>query len=376
MSNVRPSTLYNSKKFTTFIAAIGNIPDHRLDRNKLHSLTNIIVIIVFATLGGANNPSEIKRFGDLHMKWFRSVLDLKHGMPSRSTIRRMLEFLDQSQLSYWLNFWIDQSHEKNDTKQIAIDGKEDNACGFECMRAYDVENGTVIAHEPVKKGMNEITAAPFLLNKLNLENTIVSGDAMLLQRKIVHLIVTKGGHYVLALKKNHGQLYEDIKLYLETIDQNHDLKGTFKKHATWEKGHGRREHRTIVTTDQIQWLEQRYRWRSLCSTSMVTRIRITKNKVETSQNIYLSSLDSDPVNLYNAIRNHWLIENLCHRNLDINFDSDRSIFRTGNSALNIAVIKDFAQNLLKKQEPDKSIKEKRLINAYSFSNLLKTLLNR
>ncbi|HEV2917282.1 MAG TPA: transposase family protein, partial [Candidatus Babeliales bacterium] len=99
MNNVQPSNLYNSKKFTTFIETIDQIQDHRVDRNKLHSLTNIIVIIIFSMLGGANNPSEIKRFGDRHYKWFRSVLDLKHGIPSRPTISRMLGALDPMQLS-------------------------------------------------------------------------------------------------------------------------------------------------------------------------------------------------------------------------------------------------------------------------------------
>jgi predicted transposase YbfD/YdcC len=376
MNNVQPSNLYNSKKFTTFIETIDQIPDHRVDRNKLHSLTNIIVIIIFSMLGGANNPSEIKRFGDRHYKWFRSVLDLKHGIPSRPTISRMLGALDPMQLSYWLNFWRDQSCKKTDTEQIAIDGKEDNACGFECMRAYDVENGTVIAHAPVKKGTNEITTAPILLNQLNLENKIVSGDAILLQRKIVHLIVTKGGNYVLALKQNHGQLYQDVKLYLETIEQNPDLKGTYKKYETWEKGHGRIEHRTIVTTNAIQWLEQRYKWKKLRSISVVTRTRIFKDRIETAQNLYLSDLDNDPIKIYNAVRKHWFIENLCHRDLDMNFDSDRSTSRGGNSAFNLSIIKDFVLGLLKQSDPERPVKEKRLDNAHSFSNLLKTLLNR
>jgi predicted transposase YbfD/YdcC len=288
----------------------------------------------------------------------------------------MLGALDPMQLSYWLNFWRDQSCKKTDTEQIAIDGKEDNACGFECMRAYDVENGTVIAHAPVKKGTNEITTAPILLNQLNLENKIVSGDAILLQRKIVHLIVTKGGNYVLALKQNHGQLYQDVKLYLETIEQNPDLKGTYKKYETWEKGHGRIEHRTIVTTNAIQWLEQRYKWKKLRSISVVTRTRIFKDRIETAQNLYLSDLDNDPIKIYNAVRKHWFIENLCHRDLDMNFDSDRSTSRGGNSAFNLSIIKDFVLGLLKQSDPERPVKEKRLDNAHSFSNLLKTLLNR
>ena len=227
MSYVRPFTLYNSKKFTTFIEALQQIPDNRLDRNKMHSQVDILVLLIFGMLGGANNPSEIKRFAERHRKKFRYILHFNGCIPSRQTIGRVLETIDPTHLSYWLNFWRYKYLKKNDSQHIAIDGKEDNACRFECMRAYDVKNGIVIAHQPVKRGMNEITAAPLLLNKLDLKNKIVSGDAIITQKKIAHLIVAKGGDYVLALKRNHGDLYQDVKLYLETIEQN--TEGNFQE---------------------------------------------------------------------------------------------------------------------------------------------------
>lgn len=376
MSYVRPSTLYNSKKFTTFIEALNQIPDCRLNRNKLHCQTDIIVLIVIAILGGANNPSEIKRFGERHKKKLRYILNFEHGISSRQTINRVLEVIDPKQLSYWLNFWCYKYIDKNDVDHIAIDGKEDTACGFECMRAYDVKNCIVIAHEPVRKGTNEITTAPILLNKLDLKNKIVSADAIITQKKIAYLIVTKGADYVLALKRNHGQLYEDVKLYLETMEQNPELKGTFKKHETVEKGHGRFERRVTITTDKIEWLTQRYQWKGLKSLSMITRTRESKDKIETEQCLFISTLDADPVIISTVVRGHWGIENLCHRDLDMNFESDRSLSRTGHAPFNIAILKDFVLGLLKQVDSDKTIREKRLDNAHSLSILLKTLLNR
>jgi hypothetical protein len=68
MGNIPSFNLYQSKKFTNFIECIEEIEDPRIDRCKKHNLVNIIVIIVFAMLAGANNPTAIERFGKLHIQ--------------------------------------------------------------------------------------------------------------------------------------------------------------------------------------------------------------------------------------------------------------------------------------------------------------------
>jgi predicted transposase YbfD/YdcC len=374
MNNVRPSRLYNSKKFAIFIQSIEKISDPRLDRRKKHPLVNIIVVIVFSMLGGANNPSEIVRFGKRHERWFRSVLTMEHGIPSHDTIGRALGFINPSELSHWLNFWIDKVHEKNGPKQIAIDGKEDHANQFHCLRALDVNNNMVLAHAQVRPGTNEITTAPILLRKLTLKNTIVSVDAIMTQKKIARQIINNGGDYVCALKRNHGQLYEDVKLYLDDIENNNDLIGTFEKYETLDKGHGRIEKRMCITTSKIEWLKQRFQWKHITSISCIERTRVVKGKSESGKYYFISSLNSDAHLIAGVVRNHWSIENQCHRHLDINFDSDHSTLSHFNAALNLAIFKDFALMLLQNTDSTISIKEKRIQNDHQFSVLLKTLL--
>ena len=109
---------------------------------------------------------------------------------------------------------------------------------------------------------------------------------------------------------------------------------------------------------------------------MITRTRVLKNKTETEQCLFISTLDADPVRISTAVRDHWAIENLCHRDLDMNFDSDGSLSRVGNTPFNIAILKDFVLGMLHQTDPDIPIREKRLDNAHSLSTLLKTLLNR
>jgi Transposase DDE domain len=62
---------------------------------------------------------------------------------------------------------------------------------------------------------NEITAVPKLLAMLSLKGTIVTTDALNCQRAIAQQIVDQGGDYALALKANHGSLYDDVSLFLD-----------------------------------------------------------------------------------------------------------------------------------------------------------------
>lgn len=57
---------------------------------------------------------------------------------------------------------------------------------------------------------NEKTAIPDLLKTLNLSNTLVSIDAIAYEQSNAELIVEKKGHYLLALKKSQGLLYEQV----------------------------------------------------------------------------------------------------------------------------------------------------------------------
>lgn len=376
MNNVRPFNLYTSKKFTTFLDCIDQISDPRLNRCKRHPLINILVVIIFSILGGADNPSEIERFGKRHIKWFASVLALNHGIPSHDTVGRALDFINPHELGFWLTLWAEETIQNDDPKHIAIDGKEDNANHFYCMRAFDVKGNWVMAHARIPTENNEITIAPQLLDKLPLKGSIITGDAILTQRKIVRRIVNGGGDYLFALKRNQHQFYDDVKLYLDDIENNELLVGTFTKSTTSEKGHGRIETRTCITTDKIEWLPQIKRWGKLATISVVERTRTIKNKTTRTRAYFISSLKYDSVAISQLVRDHWSIENLCHRELDMNFESDHSTIRGRHAALNMSIIKDFTLGLLRNSRPELSLKEKRIQNDHQFTVLLKTLLNK
>ena len=68
----------------------------------------------------------------------------------------------------------------------------------------------VIGQEKVAEKSNEITAIPELLNRLGLEGTIITIDAMGTQKEIVEKICDKKADYLLALKGNQRSLHEAV----------------------------------------------------------------------------------------------------------------------------------------------------------------------
>ena len=86
---------------------------------------------------------------------------------------------------------------------------------------------------------------------LDISGCIVTIDAMGCQTEIAEKIVEAGGDYVLALKKNQGHLYEDVKLLFLGLQENPiadaytdcDLDSV----QTVEKDHGRIERRKALT---------------------------------------------------------------------------------------------------------------------------------
>jgi predicted transposase YbfD/YdcC len=75
-----------------------------------------------------------------------------------------------------------------------------------------------------------------------------------------------------------------------------------------------------------------------------------------------------------SIRAHWGVENKLHWTLDMAFDEDHSRARIGNSAVNLAVIRHLALNLLKAEKTLKvGIKTKRAKAGWDHTYLLKVI---
>lgn len=104
---------------------------------------------------------------------------------------------------------------------------------------------------------NEITAIPELLEKLQIRGQIITIDAMRTQTAIVEKIRGKRADYALALKRNQGILYEEVKEYFadEKLRKKIENSGNYQK--TCEKAHSQIETRKYYQTEDIRWMARK-----------------------------------------------------------------------------------------------------------------------
>src|SRR6185503_16559980 len=79
------------------ITILRELPDPRVERTKLHKLEDILVIAICALLCGADSFEDMEVFGDAKEEWFRTFLELPHGIPSHDTFNRLFAALDPEQ---------------------------------------------------------------------------------------------------------------------------------------------------------------------------------------------------------------------------------------------------------------------------------------
>jgi hypothetical protein len=159
-------------------------------------------------------------------------LELPNGIPSDDTFRRVFEKLDPKVLEQKLSQWLPQIMGSVCQEIIPIDGKtlrgsydrDKGLKNLHLVTAWASEQRLVLGQVKVEDHSNEITAIPALLELIDISGAIITIDAMGTQTEIVRLIRQKKADYVLALKSNHPTLYNQVKNWFETAN-NQEFRG-------------------------------------------------------------------------------------------------------------------------------------------------------
>ena len=302
----------------TLIEHFSSITDPRIDRTKRHKLIDILTIAICATICGAETWEELEIFGQAKQDWFKSFLQLPNGIPSHDTFRRVIARIDPEQFRQCFLQWVRSSYELTQGQVVALDGKlsrgsVDRRTGksaINMVSAWASQNRLVLGQVKVDEKSNEITAIPELLEMLEIAGCIVTIDAIGCQKEIATKIVEKGADYLLAVKANQGNLYEDLADYFQWAVEDKFKQTTFTMHQTTDGDHGRIEVRRCYASNDIEWLRNKEDWTGIGSIVMVERER-TPDGEETSceRGYYISSMRGDAKALSEAVRGRWSIRN-------------------------------------------------------------------
>jgi len=197
------------------------------------------------------------------------------------------------------------------------------------------------------------------------------------QNKIAQTIRDEKADYLLRVKDNQGHLHQDLQDWFAHADnvQFAGMNSTYAK--TVNKGHGRIEIRECWAISEplaFDYIRNYEGWADLQTIVRVRRERRLSDKSETETAFYISSAPPDATRLLQAARAHWSVENSLHWVLDVTFDEDNSRVRTGDAPHNMAILRQFALNILKKDTSKASIRTKRYKAALDTS-FLESLLS-
>lgn len=354
------------------------IEDPRIDRHKRYPLINILVFAFVAILSDQQSWYQIFAFAKTNLDWFRQFIDVSSGVPSHDTFRRVLSLLNPSQLEQVVIDWTEGVRLKNKRKSfrlVILDGKalkgvpwKVNDQQLYVLNAWDAESDLFLGQLTIGEKTNEITAAPQLLEKLNLKDTLISVDAIMTQKEIAEKIMNGGGNYVMALKGNQGTLFEDVRLYFSQIHEGMSC------WQTLEKNRGKIESRTCTTSFDIGWLTQKEEWKGLKGIFKVDCETTYERQTVQETRYFITSLEAGASSCLDFARKHWSIENGLHRTLDINFREDSCQVHDRNAASNLSILRKIALSLLKAIDPNKRLIWKIKEAAYSAAFRTRCLL--
>ena len=328
-----------------------------------HNLVDILVIVMLSVLTGHNDFEEMVIFAEARLEILRKYIKLENGIPHKDTIKRVVAIIDPNQLNLVFYSWLANIiNEKNHTfldeinKIVAFDGK--TICGsndiynkaLHILTAFDTENELVLGQLPVDVKTNEITVMPELIKLLDLENTVITADALNCQYEIANTIVEKKGNYVLALKGNKGTLYEDVVDYFDEkrIEQIIAKNELYKK--TVDKAHScieTREYFLILDIDYIK-KNKGINYNKLTSIGLVrkTKENLNTGEIIEERRYYINSIYD--IDLFSkTVRKEWSIENKLHWHLDYTLKEDYSTIINKKVAFNLNIIRKSVLSMLK-----------------------------
>ena len=342
---------------------VNSLEDSRQQWKVKHNLVDILIIVMLSILTGHNDFEEMVIFAEARVEILRKYIKLENGIPHKDTLKRVIAIIEPNQLNLVFYSWLANIINKKNhvfldeiNKIVAFDGK--TVCGSDniynqalhILTAFDTENELVLGQLPVDVKTNEITVMPELVKLLDLEDCVVTADAMNCQYEIANAIIEKKGNYVLALKGNKGDLYEDVKDYFDekTIEQIIAKNELYIK--TIEKAHSQIETREYFLILDIDYIKKNKgnKYKKLTSIGLVRKTieNLNTNKITTEIRYYINSIYD--IDLFaKTVRKEWCIENNLHWHLDYTLKEDHSTIIDKKVAFNLNIIRKSILSILK-----------------------------
>ena len=367
-----------------FKEKVKTLSDTRQKGKVKYKIWDIVVVSFLAILGNCNDWEEIREFAIAKKDWLKNFLMLTGGIPSAITYKRTFSIIKSEELENICVLFAQDVLKLFSSKRdiMNIDGKVDNGSkrnendirdkvkSLNVLNVYSNNLGLCVASEKIEDKTNEILTIPKILERINVKGNIITWDALNTQKSNVEKVINLKGNYVVPIKLNQENFYNDLVLYfndkqLEVIKANGTGNAYIKK---TEKSHS-----SIITyeyfqTEDISWYYDLKNWKGVKSFGVVKKTTEKNKNKAVEFRYYISSLYIDIETFSNEIRQHWSVENKIHFHLDFTFCQDKNKTTNKNALINLEVIHKFVLACLERVKPKYEKKSLKSIRKHLTNN--------
>ena len=178
---------------------LDKVPDPRSRHGRRHPIGAILTLSVCAMMCGARSLYAISQWGRDHgPAMSRSLGFSRDQTPSVATLHRVFSRLDRDEFERILGDWMRQNG-LDESEAVAVDGKNlggihgEQVPGVHLVSAFSHRSGVVVGQQSVEDKGGELGALRRLLDEVDIDGRVVTGDAQFTQRRDCETIVSKGG---------------------------------------------------------------------------------------------------------------------------------------------------------------------------------------
>lgn len=385
-----------------------NLKDSRNKNMITFKLWDVIICVILASFADCNDWEEIHSFVVDNYRWLKSFLQMTGGIPKVNSYERIISLIDANELnSILLDFFKNLTKNLNpEIKLRNFDGRvnkgskrnktilNDDKTPLNCLNCYDNEYGYCIETVPIDEKTNEIPTIETLIKGMDLTGIIATWDALNTQTKNVSAVINAGGDYIIPIKENQKNFYNDLKLYFDQKKCEEIIAGNSKSayYVENEKSHSSYIKYEYFQTSDINWYSNLSDWEGIHSFGLIRKTitkvikvkndrknakkkMIEKTITTTEYRYYISSKQVNIKEFSIATRQHWVVENKIHWHLDFTFRQDNNTTCNKKALLNLEIIHKFVLAVLSRAKPryKKSLKVIRKHLSNNFEEFLPEL---
>lgn len=361
--NPTPEEISGKKKLTQLI---DSVKDPRMQGKVKYRLEVILLVSVLSALTGGNSAVSIALYWRQHHAQLKNLIDdFPEKDISHDTINRVFQIINRDQFESLVEKLANPLIRKIARRLLHTDGQSVRASRNAVKKAdrsflnvFDSTNNLIISHKEIGEKENEIPVSQEIFNSLDIENAVVTADALNTQKKFAEILIEKKAGYCLAVKENHKKLYDTIRALFNDPD---NLR---KGNKSVDCDHGRIEERTVEVMNPkflgTHLLEQ---WPGLKTGAIIAATTQREEKRNDAREkkskscetrYFISSLAFDREKAAEdfavIIRRHWSIENNVHWTLDNCFNQDKIQAKNENYLSARVTLNKIAFNLLTKKK--------------------------